>query len=411
MNKRFAAIITIAALILTGCAKAPDEVKTENSILDNAEIVQNSEPELEYLTLGEIRSRAEADISESNTNVVVKSLRIGSGSSMPVYDTVRKYDDCKERIGEAVSKIYNDNLSSDMKGTITTFDDDDLGAVFYSPEGKTIDSGVSATSGGSMGITYEFSEQYGMPAANGQESIVKSYFFAENEQVPDDVYIMTDGKELSVGDAAKEAERLFNTYFLLDENSRVLYKTVRLDVYKYPDGKHGFLYYIDTYDKDGNILIGNLNPVIDVRAFDRKETFYPFDRKEYGFFSDSEMHPYAYTNLTPSEGEIKEPGDKLLSLKSAIDILSGRLASSAAYELDVALAYIAVIPPADGLVSEDEKGEMTIFVDTDYYMDTENDMELRPYWVFRDSKKNDPEFSTGGGLFTIDALTGELYIF
>ena len=404
-------ISLLSLLLLTACAKAPDEVKTENSILDNAEVNQTAEAGLEYLTLDEIRARAESDISESNTNVVVKSIRIGGGSSMPVYDTVRDYPDYKERIGKAVSEIFGDDLSSEMKGSITTFDDDDLGAVFYSPEGKTIDSGVSATSGGSMGITYEFSEQYGMPAANGQESIVKSYFFAENEQVPDDVYIMTDGKELSVGDAAKEAERLFNTYFLLDENSRVLYKTVRLDVYKYPDGKHGFLYYMDTYDKDGNILIGNLNPVIDVKAFDRKETFYPFQRVAYGFFLDSQLHPYAYTNITPSEGVIKEPGDKLLSLKSAMDILSGRLASSAAYELDAALAYIAVIPPADGLVEEDDHGEKTIFGAEEYFLNTENNMELRPFWVFRDSKKNNPELSTGGGLFTIDALTGELYIF
>ena len=404
-------ISLLSLLLLTACAKAPDEVKTENSILDNAEVNQTAEAGLEYLTLDEIRARAESDISESNTNVVVKSIRIGGGSSMPVYDTVRDYPDYKERIGKAVSEIYNDDLSSDMKGTITTFDDDDLGAVFYSPEGKTIDSGVSATSGGSMGITYEFSEQYGMPAANGQESIVKSYFFAENEQVPDDVYIMTDGKELSVGDAAKEAERLFNTYFLLDENSGVSYKTVRLDVYKYPDGKHGFLYYMDTYDKDGNILIGNLNPVIDVKAFDRKETFYPFQRVAYGYFTDSQMHPYAYTNITPSEGEIKEPGDKLLSLKSAMDILSGRLASSAAYELDAALAYIAVIPPADGLVEEDDHGEKTIFGAEEYFLNTENNMELRPFWVFRDSTKSNPEYSVWGGLFTIDALTGELYIF
>ena len=404
-------ISLLSLLLLTACAKAPDEVKTENSILDNAEVNQTAEAELEYLTLDEIRARAESDISESNTNVVVKSIRIGGGESMPVYDTVRDYPDYKERIGEAVSKIYNDNLSSDMKGTITTFDDDDLGAVFYSPEGKTIDSGVSATSGGSMGITYEFSEQYGMPAANGQESIVKSYFFAENEQVPDDVYIMTDGKELSVGDAAKEAERLFNAYFILGEDDGISYKINRLDVYKYPDGKHGFLYYMDTYDKDGNILIGNLNPVVDVEAFDRKETFYPFQRVAYGYFTDSQMHPYAYTNITPSEGEIKEPGDKLLSLKSAMDILSGRLASSAAYELDAALAYIAVIPPADGLVEEDEHGEKTIFGAEEYFLKTENNIVLRPFWVFRDSTKSNPEYSVWGGLFTIDALTGELYIF
>gem|GEM_PF-3008578 len=403
-------ICILIAVILASCAKAPDEVKTENSILDNAEVNQAAEAGLEYLTLDEIRARAESDISESNTNVVVKSIRIGGGESMPVYDTVREYADYKEKIGKAVSEIYNDDLSSEMKGSITT--DEDFGMIFYAPEGKSIDNGVSVSRKGSMGITYEFSEQYGMPAAYGTKSnLVKTYLFTENEQAPDDTYIMTDDKELSVGDAAAEAERLFNAYFILGEDDGISYKINRLDVYKYPDGKHGFLYYMDTYDKDGNILIGNLNPVIDVEAFDRKETFYPFQRVAYGFFLDSQMHPYAYTNITPSEGEIKEKGDKLLSLKSAMDILSGRLASSAAYELDAALAYIAVIPPADGLVEEDEHGEKTIFGAEEYFLNTENNMELRPFWVFRDSTKSNPEYSVWGGLFTIDALTGELYIF
>ena len=291
MKKLTAMILSV--LMLAACAEAPEEIKRENSILDNVQTITQTEqrPDLEYLTLDEIRSRAKDDISSSNTNIVIKNVRIGDGNTMPVYDTVRDYPDYKERIGKAVSEIFGDDLSSEMKGSITT--DEDFGMLFYAPEGKSIDNGVSVSRKGSMGITYEFFEQYGNPSAYGTKSnLVKTYLFTEDEQALGDTYIMTDDKELSVGDAAKEAERLFNAYFILGEDDGISYKINRLDVYKYPDGKHGFLYYMDTYDKDGNILIGNLNPVIDVEAFDRKETFYPFQRVAYGFFIDSQLHPY-----------------------------------------------------------------------------------------------------------------------
>lgn len=421
MKKRIIAAV-LNAVLLVSCASAPEEVQRENSILDNAEKQQTSlisrsdasegnESALEYLTLDEIRTRLESDLDSNNTNIVIKNVRIGEGYSMPVYDTVREYSDCKGRIGKAVSEIFRDNMTSNMKGSIVE-SDDDFKMLFYVPKGKTIDSGISASVYGSMGITYEFSDNNVMPAAYGQESIEKTYLFNYNEQTYDDSYIMADDKELKISDAASEAERLFNSYFIFGEGDSVSYKISRLDVYKSPNGKHGFVYYMDAYDKDGNILIGNLNPVIDIEAFDRQEILYPYTRTAYGYFTDSEMHPYAYTNFTPSEGSIKDTGDKLISLKSAVAILNNKLASSEVYDFDeAALAYIAVIPPTEGLVELDELGEKTIFDYLHYYMNSEAIMELRPFWIFRDSSKSTPEYSVWGGLFCVDALTGELYIF
>lgn len=409
--KRFMSIIIIAAL-LTSCAKAPDEVIKENEVLNSAESIQ-SEVSLEYASLDEIRARIDTDRLDNSSNVILNNVRVGTGEKMPVYDTIREFPSYME-IEVPVKDIFNDEFSLDSSRTIKENfgTGDNYGMIFYVPEGKGQECGVSSSYYGSMSIVYDFDIDHAMPNPNAGDELVKTYMISLGDDPKNDSYTMADQNKLKICDAIKEGERLFNTYFLKPHGNDITLKVSRLDVYKYSDDSYGYAYYVDAYDNNGNLLIGNTNPVNNIEDFDKQNSNFIFDRKAYGYFNDSKMHPHLYTNLTPSEGNISENGDKLITLKCALNILSGRLASSAMYEYDdVSLSYLTVIPPVDGSVTEDEYGNKTIFDDLSFYMNNSNTIQLRPYWVFRNSDKNSPEYSVNEGMVIVDALTGELYIY
>ena len=78
---------------------------------------------------------------------------------------------------------------------------------------------------------------------------------------------------------------------------------------------------------------------------------------------------------------------------------------------DVSLSYLTVIPPVEGCVTEDEYGNKTIFDELSFYMNSSNTVQMRPFWIFRNNKKNSPEYSVYEGMVVVDAINGELYIY
>lgn len=67
MRKNFLWIMA-TAIIFSSCAKAPEDVKKENDILNNTEKAESAE--LEYQTLDEIRKTSADTLATNTTNVL-----------------------------------------------------------------------------------------------------------------------------------------------------------------------------------------------------------------------------------------------------------------------------------------------------------------------------------------------------
>ena len=81
------------------------------------------------------------------------------------------------------------------------------------------------------------------------------------------------------------------------------------------------------------------------------------------------------------------------------------------YELDSAvLEYVLQSPYVEGRIPYDKKEDRFAVYDPfgTYAADTP---QVRPCWVFRDLKLNDPNLHSLGGVYIVDAITGELNVY
>lgn len=110
MRKNFLWIMATAIIFTSSCAKAPEEVKKENDILNNTEKAESAE--LEYQTLDEIRKTSADTLATNTTNVTVNKLIIGNGDVMPAYK-VLPYNNNFDLLKPLVKYLYNEEFSLD----------------------------------------------------------------------------------------------------------------------------------------------------------------------------------------------------------------------------------------------------------------------------------------------------------
>ena len=426
MKKQLA--VLLAAIMLTACAEAPEEVQRENSILDNAETVTQTAPSslskvsevsetaLEYLTLDEIREQLENDRTDNSGNVILKNVRIGEGNAMPSYTVRRRFENYKQ-IGELVSYCFGEDMDEHPERIVSYPHNgiemypgtDCPGSYSYIPQdGDPMTCIMTDVCQGFSVSSVKGTVRY---VDSPENELVKDYRFFMGDEVDDSAYVMTDGRELKVSDAVRNIEELFNEHISQLVDGELVYSVRELAVYKYPDGTHGFAYDMEYRDKGGNMFASCLMLTNDVEAFEEETAPWIPESDCHGRIIDSKMSPFAYIDDFPLPDKIKDSGEKLISLKCAVGIISSKLASKKVYDLDdAALEYVYILPPKRGYANRDPQGGLVDVSVSQYQHDPSMNAEVRPYWVFCNTELNNTQQAIGGGCVLVDALTGEIYV-
>lgn len=412
IRKAFTLLTAAALLTLTACAEAPEEVKRENEILNEA-TGDNEQTELKFATLQEIRAEVLEVNKNNSTNVQVGVVRVGEGDAMPAYKAntvVENYD----KLSDMVSFLYGEELESN-KDRMTVYPNEDeygdaecKGAVVYVAEGHDEFTSIISHNCGVFGVSdgnseYRFANTY---------PLVKTYSFYLGDECGDDSYTMSDGAELKVSDAVKSVESFYNTYVSPLEENEFIYKVKELTVHQYDDGTHGFAYDMEYTDKSGNLFSCCVKTIEDLDGFEEERAPIALEQDVHGFVIDSKMSVYAYKQFSSKKGETIDDGTRLLTYESALDVVSKRLATSSMYDMDVAsLVYVMVAPPEAGVLIRNTKDNSLLHLNEyEYIHDPDHTPEVRPYWQFIDLDKNGTSEAVLGGCVLVDALTGEVYV-
>ena len=432
--------LLIAALLLASCAEAPEEVKRENSILDRTEAVSQpdestavtmddtsgSDNGLALCTLDEIRASLDSDIAENNTNVSAKTVRVPESSAMPVFRLQKSFDNY-DKIDDIVRDYFGTELSAhrDRLSLLTRFHSvfeltEDLTLTFDTCAGDLIYSDSAAMD------RFVMSSQCGddFCVSNSDPDnliepydgeLVEVYDLRHGDSFPDTPHALTDGKELSVALAVDKSQQLMDRYIaeLFTDQTRI--KVYRAEVYDRGQG-YGYTLYAEYADAAGNLFLTNDAVNMDFTEYLKKSSPVMLSPVVMAVFDRTDMPSLLTANKIPAAEEITESGDKLLSYGGALKRMSQRLASASAYEFGCAtLEYVITAPYSEEYIRyrTDKDGDVSrTFFKELYTHIPETRYEARPFWVFRDFEKNPENLgeSVRGGVYLVDAVTGEVYV-
>lgn len=433
--KKYIGII-LSAMLLASCAEAPEEVKRENEVLNNASVAESLVsvsdsgdssggeaaplPEAQRKTLDEIRACLDSDIADNKTNISAKRVFVSEAAEMPVYSVKRHFgtvdvfkDITKELLGSLdESKLgHHDDGHSYFKWseTLTLHYNNECEGGWYYPNDKESFPKIWYNDCGNFVLHLDSRQPY-------EGDLTASYDLRKGESFPDEKLTLTDGGECSVSEAVSESEKESSDYISRLFGEGITVKVYKADVYKRETGCCITMY--------SDLVMANGAPVLcGARNAAYIEEFYqgkmPMITENIVLMSkySSKAGADITLNRTLVPDEKQEEGDKLLCYGDAVNILSARLAQSSAYDFDCAsLEYVLTAPYSkeycEQAVYNDGSQFMSFYEELYLHMDN-NKEYLRPCWVFRDFSKN-YEGTTEwfhGGIYLVDALTGEVFIY
>lgn len=417
----------VLALLLTSCAEAPEEVKNEKEMLDNNSQVENVQSE--YAALSEIRENSQKELEENQSNVTAKHILIGDGDSMPAYK-ITPYNDNFEELNSLTNYLFgldfsltSPHCSYMKKGEQANPDNADDGVnphsivMFTGNDNNFSHSLIYHETGYSFFNDTNSDDPYRFTSDFPTE---KWYKLNEGEK-PDDVsYTMLDGNEWSVSDATKFAQDFCDTYFAPLENNEFQYVLTDIKV-KNLDDSYGYIFDFQRVDNSGNLYDNHTYySNYEVSADDGENWIdkgipFIYTSSIQLTMNNKEKINSFYKSNTPYVSDVVDKGEKLLTLKSAMNIVSEKMAGKVAYSFETAeLEYYYV-----GLDCPDWTNPQA---DNPPNADIENmlnnaDIELRPYWAFTmencypDVVNMDSATVNSNCLYLVDAISGELYVY
>lgn len=421
-------IIVFILTVMSSCSKAPDEVKREEEILNNNNQAQSAE--LDYICLDEIRKTSLESLKSNNTNVTVDNVIIGEGNVMPAYK-ISPYNPNFDDLKDLVYHLYQEEFSLD-----SPFCEYNIGGRRYDendPEsdinphsfimymGKNMDmsrsliyheTGYSFYNRVAGGDPYRFTELF---------PIEKRYRVNLGQSLDDVSYNMLDGSDWGIKDAAEFAQDFVDEYLAPLENNLFTYSMTDFTVKKLDDS-FGYVIEYQRIDKNGNLYDNHYYYANDEIYYDNSSDNWIAEGIPYlyssqiqlAFNEKEQINSFIKCN-TPYTGEIIDNGEQLISLTSAINIISSSMADKSAYSFETAeLEYYYIGNDCPDYTSPAEGEEPNV--------DTENmlnnvDIQLRPFWAFTmsgcypDITGYDSTTVNQNCLYLVDALTGELYIY
>ena len=435
---RIGVIIIALVSLFTSCAEVPKEVKDENEILDSA-IVANTESinyeqssihldenlnqngKLKYASLEEIKSESKAFLESNKLNVRADTLLIDNGDSMPAYK-VEPYNKNFDQLSSIVKYLYNEEFSLSSKNcqyfkketdpekissSENTAAHDNI--IYTGALGDQTQSLVYHETGYSFYNAVPMSDQFRSPEYFPTEKIYKIRI---GEKLDDASYCMLDDLKWSVKEAADYAQSFIDMYIAPLEKNEFSYKITDFKVKKLGD-KYGYVVDFKRIDKNGNQYDNHEYYSIDEQYdnsknwIQEKVPYIYCSQIEVTMTKKNKINSYL-KGLTPYHGEVINEGKSLLTLESAMSIISSKMANQKSYRFEtVELEYYYV---AMNCASTNFKSVQHLLCDG-------SDIQARPYWAFTmkdcypDVQSFDDISAYDGMLFLVDAVTGEMYIY
>lgn len=433
MKKTGLSVLLCCVLLLTACSTIPEEVSRDNEILNSVAPIDKSElneDNYERLSMGEIRNSIKKTLSENNTNVIPGKVIVTEGNSMPAYKVSPFYKNFE--LDNIVKYLMNEDFTLDepycryhKKGTVS---DKDSGStwgfdvVYYLGSAQKYTQGLVVHETGTM-----FYYSTPIDAPNRDTDIApteKRYRLYLGDELDGSSFKLRDGSEWSVNAAAEYALDFVNDFLAPLENNEFTYSVSEFRVKDLGDG-FGYVVDLQRLSKNGNYIDNrpvyfNVNYSLDY--FTHKPLGDSWIEKGYPYFYSSQIQVcfqakekvFSFAKAkAPYTGEQVTDGEELISLKSAIDIVSGNMADLSIQEFEYTeLAYFYVAMDCN---SYDENGQP--YQDDDHMLYT-SDIQLRPYWAFvKEDCWPDMQGGEGGNepakkdrLFLVDAITGQFIL-
>lgn len=430
MRKKYIALLTFSVLLLNGCADAPHEVKEEIKNYENADAVQ--ETEITTIPFSEISVQANQFAHENDTNISFDHLIIPENTKMPSY----RLDFYNEKASDLFKQLATESLlgndgtgiSIDVETRVDEWlnNEDYCFTAYPSLSEKNYfrnESDIIISDGGYyFGQTVRMTEtgcitywDYDSTEFDSHSKfpVVKRYF--NGFEQAEESYTLSDGSSKSAADIAYFAENFCNSSIKQAENNAFDYQVNYIDVRDLGNGKFGYYVSLCRKDKYGN-------------RFDAT-AMYPFNYEEFAE-RNALIAPPTYMWITSSESitlfekgssfSLEETGvnEKIVSLESAVDLLSATLAQGKSYDFDtVELKYVFEISQSDyidaarefALDKENDAITCICYSPESVYAYGDYEIIANPYWVFTDVSTQTTS-TNGGGIYMINALNGSFRI-
>lgn len=457
MNTFKTAITSIlACILLCSCVATPENLKEPSETIpeksssqetisgsdgaDSGDVKPDEEKPVERGNLEVIRSQLNADLKKTYKNIDIVSARVGEAETMPTYDVkLGRNPDYDFR--KLIEYFYSDKYDcSDEKYYIhrktgELQDPDDEYPPHYEPtkyNGEDTYVGMNAYAIDIDGFEpteddlYESTLMYSVGNVWGSEtgcfsdsgevqrwyfyslySVYKSYYLFSEKPDSNEKYVMMDGQEWNVLEAIEFMENFWNEYIAPSDPAEYTYSVKTVYIISLEDDKYGYLFSMQKQDQYGNY--------IDV---DHSSFYYGADSRPDGAVAKGEPFIYAtdiyaycaekevLTRFTKeysfSYETAQDQGTDLLTLGSAMDILSDTLSPNSDLKLTAELNYV---PMCKGYPYCQE-WELPIFYD--HYCFATCDFEIRPVWCFRKPDQCNLMNEFKWNRYFVDAVTGDV---
>lgn len=347
--------------MLTSCAQAPSEVNKEIEDYNSAQTVQ--ETDTDTLPVNEALEQARSFNSANKTNIKIQNLILPDSTKMPTYNV--RFDN--SGVADLFTKLQSEPLFANKGGGTTVDTPNDFttwknkknycftafpetnGVNYYHSESDVKQADWGTYYGQAMRMTevgsitlYAGEEKTGI-GASMKYSVEKRFFnnFSQNTES----YTLCDGKKMSVNEAAVFSEKFCNDTLTSGEKKLFDYQVNYVDVRKVSPDKYGYRVSLCRKDKYGNLFDAT-------KAY---ECFYDhFESRNALIASPMFLWITSADNIAEFEKNytfsIDETGsnDKIITLKTAVNTLSNKLAQGKSYDFDTAeLKYIFEVTQSD----------------------------------------------------------------
>lgn len=426
-------ILAAASLFsLTGCAEVPSEVQEEIDTYDKAQAVQNAEAI--YMPVSDAIHEANDFPDENKTNITFQNLILPESNNIPLYTV--KFDNSKT--ADIFTRLQSETLFSNNGDGVAVNTTNDLdvwrsnkeycftafpeldGVNYYRSQNdvKISDWGIYYGQNMRMtdlgGITlYADEENTGIGPAL-KYPVKKRYLngFLQNT----DSYPLCDESEMSVAQVVQFSQDFCNDNLADNENNLFDYQVNYVDVRQILPDKFGYYVSICRKDQYGNLFDATRTYMYTFDEFENREPLIA-----------SPIHLWITSVDNIAEFEIVQaltveeiaPNDEILSLSSAVNILSNELAQGKSYDFDIVeLKYIFETTGSEYIdaarsyaASADQDSNMygVVYSPDSIYSYGSYQITAIPYWVFTDIKAKNTDTNCGS-VFMINAINGDLRI-
>lgn len=424
MKKFFVILSTLLmSLSLVSCKETPKEVQDE---IDNYnEAVFGNASDLEYLPLSEVLNIADDTIKNNSSNIKIKDLILPDSHKMPIYrldfdsskcfDALKKVtssDECKKGEDTYFAKLEG---CDDISGNKRFFAEADLDMQLCYPNKEAVKKSEWGSyydfdfCSNELGIITMFSDCETLESTSPLTLEAFKRYYRLSDDISDE-YKMIDGNSYTIQEVINFAEKFCIDNFAESEFNQFSYKANYIDVRKLSDDSYGFYVSLSRIDSYGNYFDSTYAYHTELGNEKTPLLSAPIYLWIVGQSKIAELERH-YSLKIVDENE----NDSFISLKSAVNTMSNKLAQGRAYDFDtVEFKYIfeftesSYIDEANTYAETlDDYDKISVNLGTaNIVKKGRYVLKAVPYWVFTKFSPTPMERNCGT-IYMINAITGD----